>query len=88
LLLAVFLIDTKSGMSKLFDLISNDGLLIEYCKIQTEELCIAAVKQNGMALQFIKNPSINVCMEAYTQTHEAVKFIPKNILNAALNFMQ
>lgn len=70
-------------MAHLLNLISNDGLLIEYCKNQTELLCLAAVKQNGLALQYIRNPSVNVCLEALTQTHDALPFIPYYIIEQA-----
>ena len=67
----------------LLELLSNDGLLIEYVKRQTEELCLVAVKQNGLALQFIHDPSISVCLAAIIQNQESHKYIPENIIKRA-----
>jgi len=70
-------------MSNLLNLISTDGLLIEYCKKQNELLCLAAVKQNGLALKYVRNPSVIVCLEALKQTPDALPFIPYYIIEQA-----
>ena len=41
-------------MSKdLLELVKEDGLQLQYIRNQTDELCMAAVKQNGLALQYV-----------------------------------
>jgi hypothetical protein len=34
--------------------IKNNGLSLIHIKIQTEEICLEAVKQNGNALEFVE----------------------------------
>lgn len=42
---------------------------------QTEEICLAAVKQYGLALQYVKEQTPEICLEAFKQNKAAVEYI-------------
>jgi len=48
---------------------------LKYVKNQTEEICLAAVKQNGEALKYVKNPTEEICLTTLNQNIEAIKYI-------------
>ena len=52
-----------------------DGLNLQYINNQTEEICLAAVKQNGYALEFIKNQTEEICLAAIKRDADALKFV-------------
>jgi hypothetical protein len=59
--------------------LTNNGLVLEYIpeNLQTEELCLIAVKSNGLALEFVlgKFKTKEVCTEAIKQNTDAIDFI-------------
>lgn len=60
-------------------LLAKDGLLIRNIEVQTEDMCIAAVRQNGLALKFIKNryKTPKICVIAVGQNGLALKHANK-----------
>lgn len=61
--------------------ISQNGLLINYVKEQTPELCMLAVQQNGFALKYINNKTIELCMLAVQQNGIALEYVPTELQN-------
>ena len=62
------------------DLISKDGLLLEYINEQTPEICMKALKQNGLALEFVKEQTPEICMTAIKQNGSALQFVTEPFL--------
>jgi len=48
---------------------------LNYIKIQTPEICLAAVQQDGMALEFVKIQTPEICAAAIKQNPETYKYI-------------
>ena len=50
---------------------------MELCDVKkpTEEICLAAVKQNGEALQYVKEQTAELCMAAVQQDTKAITLI-------------
>jgi len=65
-------------------LLSNNGLLLEKCKMQTVELCKYAINQNPHAMRFINN-SINVYEEYVNLLEMSIKKNP-HTLQYLLNY--
>lgn len=57
--------------------ISQNGLLINYIKEQTPELCMLAVQQNGLALKYINNKTPELCKLAVQQNGLALQYVPE-----------
>ena len=57
--------------------ISQDGLYIKELNTseQSEEIKLAAVKQNGLSLKYIKKQNNNLCKEALKQNPFALRFV-------------
>ena len=43
--------------------------------IQTEKICIEAVKQNGYALDYVKDQTETICIEAVKQNGDALQYV-------------
>ena len=43
--------------------------------VQTEALCLAAVKQNGMALRYVRDQTEEICMEAVKENGYALVYV-------------
>ena len=67
-------------MSHLLELLSNDGLLLEFCRFQTDESCMVAVKQNGLALKYVRKPTYLICLEAVIQNPDALVYVPYSLI--------
>lgn len=65
------------------DIIRKNGMMIQYVKEQTEELCIEAIKQNWRSITLIKHLTENICLEAVKQEPMAIEKIP-NIYRSQL----
>ena len=50
-------------------------LLYNIVKEQTQEICLAAVKQNGYALQYVKEQTPDICLAAVKQDGYALQFV-------------
>ena len=61
---------TQNGLAlQLVKILSKPGL-----NLMTEEVCIAAVKQNGLALRYIRNQTLEICTLAVKQNSNAIKY--------------
>jgi hypothetical protein len=60
------------------EIMNKDGLSLEFVKKQTEDVCIAAIKNNWKALRFVKNQTNNICFLALDIT-------PFSLKNGTLN---
>jgi len=47
------------------EIMDKDGLSLEFVKVQTENICIAAIKNNWKALQFVKNQTNKLYLYVY-----------------------
>lgn len=70
--------------------VENDAHNIWKVEYQTEELCLAAVKQDGEIIRFIKNPTKEMYIEAAMQNWKSLDIIEnvklkKKIRNKARN---
>lgn len=55
--------------------VSENGMLLEYVKgYASDEIKIAAVKQNGLALKFVENPTEFMCSLAIEQNWESIQY--------------
>lgn len=54
---------------------ANNGNGIKYVPVQTNELCLAAVRQNGMALEYILHQTEDLCFEAVKQNKMALYYV-------------
>jgi Domain of unknown function (DUF4116) len=43
--------------------------------VQTEELCMEAVKQNGYALEYVRRQTVDICIEAVKQNGLALQYV-------------
>ena len=57
------------------DIIQNNGLILEFVKNQTDEICIIAVQQNGNALQYVKKQTDIICKLAVQQNATALAYV-------------
>lgn len=61
--------------------------ILKYCKWQTNEICLSAVKKCGFALQYVKKQSTEICLEALKQNwsvlHHVKKRTPELYLSAS-----
>ena len=57
--------------------VSADGCQLEFVNpaLQTEELCLAAVKQGGTALEYVQNQTPELCLEAVKQSGWALQYV-------------
>jgi len=55
-----------------------DGMVLQHIisRMQTDQLCKEAVKNNGLALEFIINKTPEICELAFENNINAIKFIP------------
>jgi hypothetical protein len=52
------------------NVLSHDGLALEYIRFQTPELCLTAVKQNGRSLQYVKDQTPELRLIAVNNTEQ------------------
>ena len=50
-----------------------------FCKNQTLEICMEAVKQNGLALEYVREQTQEICMEAVKKEGFALYYVKKQI---------
>ena len=48
---------------------------MNYINNQTEEVCMAAVKQNGFTLQYVENQTEEICLAAVNQNGLALQLV-------------
>nr|QBK87516.1 MAG: protein of unknown function DUF4116 [Marseillevirus LCMAC201] len=53
----------------------NGGMMLEYVKVQTSEICIAAVNKCGRALKYVKVQTSEICIAAVQQDGRALRFV-------------
>jgi len=53
-------------------------MALKFVKKQTEEICLAAIKQESWALQFVKDQTEKICLAAIKRDREALEFVNKN----------
>lgn len=65
------------------DAVNRNGLYLQYIgeEVQTEEICLAAVRQNGLALKYVKDQTNKICLEAVEKTGGALQYV-ENQTNA------
>ena len=49
---------------QLIEIVTKDGMQLEFIQHQTEKICIAAVQENGFALQYVQQQTEKICVEA------------------------
>lgn len=49
--------------------------LLKYIDKQTEEMCLAAVKENYSLLKFVKNKTVEICMAAVKNNYSALEHV-------------
>ena len=54
--------------------VTQDGLVLQYVKEQTEEICKLAVQENGLALQYVQEQTEDICRLAVRQNHMATRY--------------
>lgn len=76
-------------MSKILELVSADGSLIQHVKRQTEVLALAAVSQCGLNLQFVKDElwTQRVLKAALHSKPAAIQFIKSPDINMLLKVL-
>lgn len=55
--------------------VSQNGLLLNYIKDKTYELCELAVKQNGLSLNYVTNKTNELCKLAVQENGVALEFV-------------
>ena len=60
---------------KLIDEVKKDPSMLEKIQEQTEEICLAAVKQRGLAIQYVKDQTEAICLEAVNSDPNALQYI-------------
>lgn len=68
-------IDVWKNYSLCESILEKNGMMLEYVKIQNDELNRIAVKNNGLALKYIKNKSMEICNIAIKQNADSFKYI-------------
>ena len=54
---------------------NKNGLVLEFVKNQTDEICKSAVRQNGNALQYVKNQTDAICKLAVQRDALAIVYV-------------
>jgi len=65
----------QKDVNKTLKWVVQSGLNIKYVKVQTPEICLAAVKQEGEALQYVKDQSPEIYLAAVKQDGNALQYI-------------
>lgn len=55
----------------------NDGMTLKHVNRQTEDICVAAVKQNGKAIYYVREQTERICREAVKQDGTALVYVKK-----------
>ena len=61
--------------NKDLEMVSKNGMSLEYVEKQTPEICLAAVKQDGRALRYVKDQTPELCLAAVKQDERALQFV-------------
>lgn len=59
----------------LIEMVSEDGFMLEFVKNQTDNISLAAVRNNWHALEFVKNQTRDVILEAIYQCGLALGYV-------------
>lgn len=70
------------------EIVSHNGMNLEYCDVQTPELCLKALQQNGRAIQFVKEKTPALIMEALKQNGRALEYIDDHTQTMCINAMK
>lgn len=57
------------------NMLDKEGLVLQFIKHQTEELCKIAVRQNCLALEFVENQTEDICITAIRKCTYALRFV-------------
>ncbi len=69
---------------ELIEKVKIDHSYLDKIKDQTEEICLAAVKQDGYALYYVKNQTEKICLAAIKQNIKSIWFADIKRRNIAL----
>lgn len=58
-----------------FKAVKKNGIILQYIKKQTPQLCLEAVKSNGLALEYVEEQTPEICLEALAQTGRAITYV-------------
>jgi hypothetical protein len=59
-------------------IMEDERKIIQHDENQTNESCLAMVKQDGLMLEHVKNKTPEICLAAILQNEKAKEFVPKN----------
>ena len=62
-------------MKESMNLVKENYYGLSYCKIQTTNMCIEAVKKDGTCIIFVRNKKRKICLEAVKQNPYSIKHI-------------
>jgi hypothetical protein len=65
----------SSDLCMTLNAVKQNGMILQYVKNQTYDICMEAVKQTGLALQYVKNQTEENCMEAIKQNIWALEYV-------------
>jgi hypothetical protein len=79
---------TEEDKIRLFNLIKRNPVYLEHVpeELQTEEMCLMAVKQKGLALKYVINKTEEICLKAIEQNGNALEFVPEEFKTVELCF--
>ena len=55
--------------------VKRNGMILDFIKEQTDEICLEAVKQNGLALQYVKKQTPEICLEAVKNNASTLRYV-------------
>jgi hypothetical protein len=61
---------------------------LEHVKEQTNNICLAAVKQNGESLAFVLNQTQELCQIAVENTEWAIEYVKNQTLDVCLTAIE
>jgi antirestriction protein ArdC len=67
----------KSKIDRNLARVSKDGMMLQFVKEQTPEICMEAVKKTGLALEYVKEQTPGICMAAVKQDGYALEHVKK-----------
>lgn len=66
----------------------DQGYAYGYSNMQTDEMCLAAVKQNWFALEYVKKQTYKVCLAAVLKNGNAIAFVVDQKIDLCLTAIE